>query len=85
VKNALTIASIFLLGSCHDRSLDVCDDAIKATLRSPSTYKRISIDGGYGSFTVQYDAANAYGTPIRGNGRCYVHDNGHVVWREAPR
>lgn len=61
-----------------------CEDYVIAKLRSPSTYKRISrqvthINPANPSdiknptevwVTIEYDAANAYGTPIRDRQTC---------------
>lgn len=62
-----------------DTVISRCDDHIKSTLRSPSTYKRISVSTGLSPISspkeawvnTTYDAANAYGTPIRETASCY--------------
>lgn len=55
-----------------------CERHIISKLRSPSTYKRIDASGigipfdkplKY-SVTIEYDAANAYGTPVRERQLC---------------
>lgn len=60
-----------------------CEDRIKRDLRSPSTYKRIKADTTDMRderqiwVSVEYDAANAYGTPIRDSRICkYPSRNG---------
>jgi hypothetical protein len=68
---ALT-AGYFLtqLPSLWGRHLAACDEAIKETLKAPSTYKRIesySIEGQYSSsYVITYDAQNSFGVPLRG-------------------
>lgn len=52
------------------KSVLACESAVKAFLRSPSTYKRINSTGLSDYAFVEYDAANAYGTPIRGVATC---------------
>ena len=60
------------------RAIEQCESHIKGKLRSPSTYKRIEASGigvpfqkpeKY-SVSVEYDAANVYGTPIRDRQLC---------------
>lgn len=52
----------------------ICEEGVKALLRSPSTYKRIDItrlnQPKYSLVMISYDAANAYGTPIRDTAHC---------------
>lgn len=91
------ITAIFLLvvgGACSapfvDRAfkLGKCDDAIKATLKAPSTYKRVDyslFSEGYPvNYTISYDAQNSYGVPLRDSGRCTLHQDGTVDWAEMP-
>jgi hypothetical protein len=56
-----------------------CEEFIKSALRSPSTFKSVSSkssdsksgDGkGVREIFIEYDAANAFGTPIRGSQIC---------------
>ncbi|HEX8573999.1 MAG TPA: hypothetical protein VF759_14740, partial [Allosphingosinicella sp.] len=64
----------------QSQAVQACEVFIKERLRSPSTYKRISGDALGPAFendgrrvkmvTIEYDAANAYGTPIRGSQQC---------------
>lgn len=53
-----------------------CDKAIQATLKAPSTYKRIDsspIEGEYQTtYIISYDAQNSFGVPLRGKGSCEV-------------
>jgi hypothetical protein len=79
----LAVSTTAALSGCdalEDKSIKACESFIKARLRSPSTYKRIDATA-YGvviksegknlkTVTVDYDAANAYGTPIRGDQMC---------------
>lgn len=55
----------------------VCEAELAKTLRSPSTYSQISASSlPYGdnprfwSVSIEYDADNAYGTPVRGHYQC---------------
>lgn len=71
------LASCQLLQSDADRALSVCEDVITKDLRSPSTYKRVDtviepheIGTDVRSVHITYDAANAFGTPVRGTGGC---------------
>lgn len=67
-----------LLAGCDQPEVKQCEDFILSKLRSPSTYKRIESSGiqvPYNNpdrYTVRvtYDAANAYGTPVREEQLC---------------
>ncbi|MEE9433139.1 MAG: hypothetical protein V3V15_02730 [Sphingorhabdus sp.] len=72
-----------LLVGCNpaeNSAVGACELFIKERLRSPSTYERVSVDFSGVSFesqgqnvkmvSIEYDAANAYGTPIRGRQQC---------------
>ncbi|MCJ8158353.1 hypothetical protein [Sphingomonas sp. LaA6.9] len=70
----LVVLGALALGGCDKPEIKICEDFILNKLRSPSTYKRIKASGikvgeKY-SVTVEYDAANAYGAPIRDNQIC---------------
>lgn len=68
--------------------LGKCDDAIKATLKAPSTYKRADYslysEGYPVNYTISYDAQNSYGVPLRDSGRCTLHQDGTVDWLPMP-
>lgn len=71
-------------------ALKKCDAAIQATLKAPSTFRRISYNGsgsdGDYSFTISYDAANGFGVPIRGRGRCFTdRSSGAATWFELAK
>ncbi|KQM37935.1 hypothetical protein ASE59_11585 [Sphingomonas sp. Leaf10] len=56
-----------------------CREYLLKKLKAPSTYKQIQadqvkMDDGKWSVVIQYDAANAYGTPIRDNQVCRYPD-----------
>jgi hypothetical protein len=60
-----------------------CKAELMSTLRSPSTYVEISrrsFRAVHAPFhwwvSIEYDAANAYGTPIRGTQICVYADKG---------
>jgi hypothetical protein len=73
--------AIFLIGA-PSRRFTVCDEAIKDTLKAPSTYRRI--DGpntheigmldGTDHFMIAFDAQNSFGVPIRHRASCDVTD-----------
>lgn len=77
-SSALALCALALPG-CSE-ALDACEDVIKAELRSPATYERVESnvyrfeqeEPPYISVTVRYDAANAYGTPIRSLAVCTI-------------
>lgn len=67
-----------LLAGCSDPNLDACEDALKATLRAPSSYKRIAVNGHWQgrTYDIEYDAVNAFNAPIRGKGWCNIDRRG---------
>ena len=75
---AVVLVFALLLGACDGPEIKVCEDYILAKLRSPSTYKRIEVDGINVPYenpdryhlSITYDAANAYGTPVRETQSC---------------
>lgn len=71
------------LGDAPQRNaLALCDDAIKATLKAPATYVRVS-DGTLG--VMEYDAQNGFGVLVRGRGYCTFKDGGRAAeWLELP-
>lgn len=83
----LTFALVALaaLAGCDSTDLARCDDAIKATLKAPASYHRVSTDGISGAFwAIEYDAVNLYNAPIRAKGTCYI-DGDKVQWLELSR
>jgi len=74
-----------------NQAIQACEIFIKERLRSPSTYKQIDAEYSGVTFksdnrdvrmvTIEYDAANAYGTPIRGNQQCVfeINKNGNFA------
>lgn len=89
---AISLACFVALGGCAERrALHACDGAIQSQLKAPSTYHRISngsidaADNGPIRIKITYDADNAFGTPIRGQGYCEYHPGtGHASWQEMP-
>ncbi|ALJ14227.1 hypothetical protein [Sphingopyxis macrogoltabida] len=78
---------IWAAGSSQRSELSMCEDAIKATLKAPSTYVRIEASGGHDgmSHRIEYDAQNSFGVPIRSYGYCSIEDNGgRAKWTEFP-
>lgn len=49
-----------------------CEFALLETLKAPATYKRVSAAtaGAGRDVTLRFDAANSYGTPLRGSATC---------------
>ena len=74
-----------LLTGCSNPALKACDTAIKKTLRAPSTYKRVSSTGysvdAVTTISIEYDADNSFGVPLRGKGLCTVRQ-GQGEWLE---
>lgn len=71
----IVVGALLLAGCGGPKGLAECESAIKENLRSPSTYKRVSVGDevvldGERTFEIEYDAANAYGTPIREDAAC---------------
>lgn len=60
-----------------------CEDAIKRTLKAPSTYRLISSSSGP-PYDVEYDASNSYGVPLRSTGICTTDADGIVEWSPSP-
>lgn len=75
---AIWLVPIFLLTGCDKPEVKNCEDHILSKLRSPSTYKRIEYSGTDVPYPkadrhhvrIVYDAANAYGTPVRDTQIC---------------
>jgi len=71
------------LGSCstaESAAVDVCESALMTEIRSPSTYSRVNTytpepANGFREVAITYDAANAFGTPVRGSKVCVFRDN----------
>lgn len=85
MRPAVALASLAMLAGCDSADLAKCDDAIKATLKAPASYHRVSTDGVSGAFwTIEYDAVNLYNAPIRAKGTCYI-DGDKVQWLELSR
>ena len=109
IKATTLTAAILLLCSCGARDVQACEDFIRDGLRSPSTYKRMSLVSDdkqlneeefreltklprYGTYTphqlrevlIEYEAANAYGTPVRGTEICaFVLTDGELPSKAA--
>ena len=87
------LASCDALTSNEEHAFQVCEGYIAQGLRSPSTYNRVSAiaepaEPGQTLRTVyvEYDAANAYGTAIRGAEGCIFNvaaDTGEFPNRNA--
>ena len=75
-----TMKAVFALllaipaSACSDKHLAACENAIRSTLKAPSSYKRISAED-VGTRTnrlirIEYDASNSFGVPLRTKGDC---------------
>jgi hypothetical protein len=93
----LMIAICAILTGCNpakDAAVGACESFVKDRLRSPSTYKQISVDYSGVRFesngrdvrmvNIKYDAANAYGTPIRGDQQCMFEVDKKGNYAEDP-
>lgn len=60
------------LAGCENPNLTRCDEAIKARLKAPASFKRVSAEGSDTFWTIQYDAVNSFNAPLRGRGHCFV-------------
>lgn len=77
-----------------DAAINACEVFIKERLRSPSTYKQVGVDYSGVTFksqgrdvrmvTIEYDAANAYGTPIRNDQQCLFEVDSKGNYTEDP-
>lgn len=82
----VVVLMLFALAGCEDATLSACDEAVKAQLKAPSTYKRLSADGFASDaktamWTITYDANNAFNVPLRGKGQCLI-SKGQTSWFE---
>ena len=74
VRASIIACMLPLLCAC-DSSLSECEDAIMAGLVAPSTYQRIDYDYcDINSCSIEYDAMNAMGTPLRKSALCIRSD-----------
>ena len=68
----------------EDPNLSTCEDAIRAKLKAPATYKRVKFDGVGGAdgiYDIEYDANNSFNTPLRGHGTCLLK-GGKAQWMD---
>lgn len=67
---AMVVAAPFALTwYLNERSIHACEARIMAELKAPSSYRRIKVDGS-AVYDIEFDAANSFGTPIRGSAMC---------------
>jgi hypothetical protein len=91
---ALILGFFWIIGwfaaSSEREGWRLCDEAIKATLKAPATYRRVmdndldSFSIGETSFIITYDAQNSFGVPLRGKGSCMIDASGKATWVEYP-
>lgn len=103
-RNCAVALMALVLAGCEGREIAACEDYVKDGLRSPSTYRRVSVAsrdeaataarivelggrqvrGGQSlalrMVTIEYDAQNAFGAPIRNAAQCgFVLGDGEVA------
>ena len=61
-----------------------CDALAKETLKSPSSYRRISAECTSATCDIEYEAANSFGVLLRGKGYCTTFE-GNTTWYEPPK
>ncbi|MEJ5979567.1 hypothetical protein WG901_23145 [Novosphingobium sp. PS1R-30] len=73
--------------SPQQRAARVCDDAIRAELIAPSTYRRIKTGELFGdppSMSIVYEAKNAFGVAIEHRGYCKLNaERSAATWSQA--
>lgn len=75
----LAVAGYYLF-SPSERAKRLCDDAIRAEIRTPASYDRIDAFVSDGYVSITYDAQNGYGAVVRGRGRCSLDETtGQVI------
>lgn len=93
ILTAIALAVVGLQGCSFDYfddpAVKACRVDLKSQLRSPSTYREIETNlvsvAGINSVSVSYDAANAYGTPVRGAHNCnYLLYDGNFYFMFPP-
>ena len=79
---AALLAMTLAISGCSDENgsaIEACRDFVKGGLRSPSTYEEVSSSVSDGedvgqhdrrNVFIEYDAANAFGTPVRSTQLC---------------
>lgn len=79
----LAFSAVILLGGCdlltsnEEHAFRICEAHIQKQLRSPATYARVKaisapapVAGNIRTVHIEYDASNAFGTPVRGVEGC---------------
>lgn len=75
---------LVILCGCS-KGLSQCEDAIKAKLKAPATYKRVAATDCKqpGRCEIDFDAANSYGTPLRDRADCFLTKSGASVFLKS--
>lgn len=67
-------AMLLLLAGCgaegEPPTIARCEQALKAELKAPSSYQRVSARDEAGWVTIVFDSVNALNAPIRDEGSC---------------
>lgn len=81
MRSAIVLAAMTLAGAqafASDPAVTVCEAALKATLKAPKTYERVSADLTGRSVYLTYDAVNSFNVPLRGKHKCdFAASGGH--------
>jgi hypothetical protein len=90
----LLLVTVAGCNPAQNAAVGACETFIKERLRSPSTYKQINADYSGAPFKsegrdvrmviIEYDAANAFGTPIRGSQQCVFEIDSKGNYSEDP-
>lgn len=67
----LSAAQAGIFGFGDDPAIEVCEYVLKAKLKAPSSYKRITSNLIENKVIITYDAVNSFNAPIRGGKVCY--------------
>lgn len=67
----LSTAQAGIFGFGDDPAIEVCEYVLKAKLKAPSSYKRITSNIIENKVAITYDAVNSFNAPIRGGKVCY--------------
>lgn len=89
---AMALATVVALAGCAENAEEPtatfakCERALKATLKAPSSYQRVSALEPCEMFcAIEYDAQNSFGALLRGKGFCSIDQKtGVASWFEPP-
>ena len=83
LRIAALVGMVANLGACDSNQVQACETQLKDKLKSPASYKRVSLDvtqipksihdPPYDEVTITYDAANSYNALLRDKEMCFFH------------